>query len=131
MPASTHSQTSMSVDDKPPPLPPVNITDPEKQITEAPKQPLPAAQIGPSPTDFPDGGLQAWLVVFGGWCALFCTFGLINCIGVFEQYYVAVPLRHYDSSTVSWILSVQTFVMIFCSTIVRLTSHANCHHPES
>ena len=26
----------------------------------------------------PDGGVTAWLVVLGGWCALFCTFGWIN-----------------------------------------------------
>lgn len=26
----------------------------------------------------PDGGLQAWLVVLGSWCSLFCTFGWIN-----------------------------------------------------
>lgn len=27
---------------------------------------------GVNPADFPDGGLEAWLVVFGGWCCLFC-----------------------------------------------------------
>lgn len=31
------------------------------------------------PTDFPDGGLQAWLVVFGGFCLVFASFGWINC----------------------------------------------------
>ncbi|KAM4057918.1 major facilitator superfamily protein [Hirsutella rhossiliensis] len=69
------------------------------------------------PGDFPDGGAAAWLVVAGGWCALFCTFGLINCLGVFEKYYVAGPLRDYSSSTVSWIMSVQVFMMIFCGTV--------------
>lgn len=39
----------------------------------------PTMPPGMNPADFPDGGLDAWLVVFGGWCALFCTFGLINC----------------------------------------------------
>lgn len=37
---------------------------------------------GPLMTDsssFPDGGLQAWLVVVGGFCCLFCSFGWINC----------------------------------------------------
>ncbi|KJZ76754.1 hypothetical protein HIM_03631 [Hirsutella minnesotensis 3608] len=33
------------------------------------------------------------------------------------QYYVSGPLRDYDSSTVSWILSVQVFVMVFCGTL--------------
>ncbi|KYK54765.1 putative transporter MCH4 [Drechmeria coniospora] len=76
----------------------------------------PKAAAPPS-GDFPDGGADAWLVVFGGWCALFCTFGLVNCVGVFEHYYVTGPLKQYSSSTVSWIPSVQVFVMIFCGTV--------------
>lgn len=72
---------------------------------------------GMAPADFPDGGTEAWLVVFGGWCALFCTFGLINCVGVFQRYYVSGPLRDYDSSAISWIMSSQVFFMIFCGTI--------------
>lgn len=26
----------------------------------------------------PDGGLQAWLVVLGAWCGLFCSLGWLN-----------------------------------------------------
>ncbi|KAL7932472.1 major facilitator superfamily domain-containing protein [Trichoderma chlorosporum] len=74
----------------------------------------------PSPGDFPDGGLEAWLVVFGGWCALFCTFGMVSCVGVFEQYYVSGPLKQYGASAVSWILSVLVFLMIFCGSIFGL-----------
>lgn len=80
-----------------------------------------AAPKPPPPGDFPEGGLEAWLVVFGGWCALFCTFGLINCVGVFEEYYVSDPLKQYSSSVVSWILSVLIFLMIFCGAIVSDT----------
>jgi hypothetical protein len=31
------------------------------------------------PSQFPDGGAKAWLVVAGGFCCLFCSFGWINC----------------------------------------------------
>ena len=31
------------------------------------------------PSAFPDGGLEAWLVVSGAFCCLFCSFGWINC----------------------------------------------------
>ncbi|KAL7951253.1 major facilitator superfamily domain-containing protein [Trichoderma barbatum] len=82
--------------------------------------PKPTPPAPPPPGDFPDGGLEAWLVVFGGWCALFSTFGLINCVGVFEQYYVSGPLKQYDASVVSWIVSVLVFLMIFCGSIFGL-----------
>lgn len=34
---------------------------------------------GPDPNAFPDGGFEAWLVIAGGFCAVFCGFGWINC----------------------------------------------------
>lgn len=61
------------------------------------------------PSDFPDGGLAAWLCVLGGWCAMFAAFGLVNCLGVFLTYYVEGPLSSYGSSTVSWIITVQLY----------------------
>jgi hypothetical protein len=30
-------------------------------------------------SEFPDGGLEAWLVLTGAFCCLFCSFGWINC----------------------------------------------------
>jgi hypothetical protein len=82
----------------------------------------PGHGTGINPADFPDGGWQAWLVVFGGWCALFCTFGLINCVGIFQEYYLRQPLREYSASTVSWILSIEVFVMTFSGAIVSSSS---------
>ncbi|KAI1139106.1 MFS general substrate transporter [Hypoxylon sp. FL0543] len=73
--------------------------------------PHPAGPPGFNPADFPDGGLEAWLVVAGGFCALFSTFGLVNCVGVFVDYYVQGPLSNYSASTVSWITSTQVFMM--------------------
>lgn len=68
---------------------------------------------GINPSDFPDGGLEAWLVVLGGWCSLVCSFGWINCIGIFQDYYQLHPLSEYSSSTVSWIPSLEVFMMFF------------------
>jgi len=89
--------------------------DAEKAVAAGPQQP--AQTGGFDPADFPDGGLRAWLVVFGGWCGLFCTFGLINCIGVFEEYYAHGPLASYDPGRISWILSVQAAAMSFFGII--------------
>lgn len=66
---------------------------------------------GVNPADFPDGGLEAWLVVLGGFCCLFCSFGWINCIGIFQEYYQQNTLKQYSTSTVSWITSMELFMM--------------------
>lgn len=110
---------------------PVNEKDPEKgfvdgQGQDATENSLPkAAEASPAPpsgplpgsgyhpSDFPDGGREAWLVVLGSSCTLFCTFGLINCIGVFQTYYVNGPLAAYGQSTVAWITATQVFGMVF------------------
>ena len=65
----------------------------------------------PEPMVPPDGGLRAWLVAAGCWCAFFVTFGWINCIGVFQEYYQSNLFKEYSSSTVAWISSTQTCLM--------------------
>lgn len=79
------------------------------------------------PSQFPDGGFKAWSVVAGGFCSLFCSFGWINCerrknvgrigltmpsgIGIFQEYYQSDYLRGYSSSTISWIASLELFIL--------------------
>ncbi|KAH7354538.1 major facilitator superfamily transporter [Plectosphaerella cucumerina] len=60
----------------------------------------------------PDGGTQAWLTVAGSSACLFVSFGWVNCIGVFQDYYLAHQLRAYTESEVSWIPSLQIFFML-------------------
>ncbi|KAF3353848.1 Homeobox protein HOY1 [Verticillium dahliae VDG1] len=62
-------------------------------------------------SDAPDGGLAAWLVVLGVWCTAFCSFGWINSVGAFQEYYQNDLLRQYSPSTISWIPSLQIFFM--------------------
>jgi hypothetical protein len=71
-----------------------------------------------SETEYPEGGREAWLVVVGGWFGLFCTFGLVTCVGVFLEYYQAGPLADYSPSTISWITSLQVFFQVGGSAIV-------------
>lgn len=65
------------------------------------------------PKSFPDGGWSAWLCCVGGFCCLFCSFGWINTVGVFQDYYQTHMLKNYSSSTVSWIPSLEVFMMFF------------------
>ncbi|KAL9615530.1 MAG: hypothetical protein Q9167_000043 [Letrouitia subvulpina] len=79
------------------------------------------AIAGFDPTSFPDGGPQAWLVVSGAFCCLFCSFGWINCIGVFQAYYQTHQLRAYSPSTIAWIPSLTVFFMFAGVSLVSLT----------
>lgn len=47
------------------------------------------------PTDAPDGGLAAWLVVFGAWCTSFCSFGWVNSKS-FPQIFHMICLANWD-----------------------------------
>ncbi|KAM5352807.1 hypothetical protein ACJ41O_005529 [Fusarium nematophilum] len=66
----------------------------------------------------PDGGLVAWLVVLGAWCTSFCSFGWINSVGAFQEYYQNDLLSQYSSSTIAWIPSLQIFFMMGMGPII-------------
>ncbi|KAF2021995.1 MFS general substrate transporter [Aaosphaeria arxii CBS 175.79] len=70
------------------------------------------------PSQFPDGGRAAWLCLLGSFCCLFCSFGWINCVGVWQNYYQTHQLREYSPSTVAWISSCEIFVMFVPGPIV-------------
>ncbi|ESK84786.1 monocarboxylate permease [Moniliophthora roreri MCA 2997] len=63
-------------------------------------------------TEFPDGGIRAWLVVFGAMCSTFSTFGFVNSWGTFQAYYEQVVLSSSSPSSIAWIGSVQ-YAIIF------------------
>lgn len=69
---------------------------------------------GLSPADFPE---NAWLVVLGAWCGLFCSFGWLNSIGVFQEYYQFNQLAAYTPSEIAWIPSMELFIMFFAGPI--------------
>src|SRR3569833_261493 len=62
---------------------------------------------------FPEGGTQAWLVVFGSFCAMFCIFGIINTSAVFESWFSTHQLSSYTPSQIGWIFSLYLFVVFF------------------
>jgi MFS family permease len=63
--------------------------------------------------NFPDGGLTAWTVLVGSFFCLFSTFGLGNSIGALQAYYVNHALSDYSSSTISWVISFQLWLLNF------------------
>ncbi|GKT51115.1 MFS transporter asaE [Colletotrichum spaethianum] len=69
-------------------------------------------------SDAPDGGATAWLVVLGAWCTSFCSFGWVNSVGVFQEYYQTNLLSNYSASTISWIPSLQIFFMMALGPVI-------------
>ncbi|KAK5662651.1 hypothetical protein OQA88_8567 [Cercophora sp. LCS_1] len=63
--------------------------------------------------EFPEGGLQGWLVVFGSFCAMISVFGLINSSAVFESYFSTNQLKDYNPSEIGWIFSLYLFIVFF------------------
>ncbi|KAI0193461.1 monocarboxylate permease-like protein, mch4 [Astrocystis sublimbata] len=77
--------------------------DPEKS---APPTPAPAGASSP-----PNGGLVAWLQVAAGFVLFFNTWGFLSSFGVFQSFYESGRLFHESSSNISWIGSIQSFLL--------------------
>lgn len=67
-------------------------------------------QLDPIVESAPDGGLQAWLVVSGGFSILFCGLGFANSFGAFEQYYLSHQLHDRSPDDIAWIGSIAAFL---------------------
>ena len=62
---------------------------------------------------YPEGGIQAWLVVLGCWLALFSSLGLMNVLATFQTYVATHQLANYDAGTIGWIFSLYVFLAFF------------------
>ncbi|SPO05102.1 related to monocarboxylate transporter 4 [Cephalotrichum gorgonifer] len=77
-----------------------------------------AHSVEPGPP--PDGGRAAWMAVLCLHLIVMNSWGLINSFGVFQTYYV--DLFSLPPSTISWIGSIQVFLLFFIGTFTgRLT----------
>ncbi|KAJ3563679.1 hypothetical protein NP233_g8785 [Leucocoprinus birnbaumii] len=68
--------------------------------------------------DCPDGGITAWLVVFGAACCAFGTFGILDSFGVFQAYYEQTLLQDQTPSAIAWIGSTQSALVVIPGVIV-------------
>ena len=85
-----------------------------------------AVDLAPVDTDFtyPEGGRDAWLVVFGAWCGLTASLGIYNTAGVFQVVISKVILPEESPSTLGWIFSIYAFVVWICGAQVGPTFDA-------
>ena len=79
--------------------------------------------IGPPP----DGGFKAWLQVAMAHMVIFNTWGYINSFGVFQTFYVK-SLGH-PPSDISWVGSIQIFLLFFVGTFAGRATDAGYFKP--
>jgi len=62
---------------------------------------------------YPEGGLKAWLVVFGALCGGCTGFGLMNSSGPLQAHLETNQLKSYSPSDIGWIFSTGYFLCFF------------------
>ncbi|KAG1796829.1 major facilitator superfamily domain-containing protein [Suillus plorans] len=63
------------------------------------------------PHEFPEGGLAAWMTIFGAFLAQLCGIGYTMSFGVYQDFYTQHYLTNETSSAISWIGSLNTFLV--------------------
>ncbi|KAI0299682.1 MFS general substrate transporter [Multifurca ochricompacta] len=83
-----------------------------------------------SEENYPDGGLQAWTVIFGSACVNFSTVGYMTAWGAFQEYYENGPLKGTSPSAIAWIGSTQYSLVFFPALLVgRLFDLGHFRYP--
>lgn len=73
----------------------------------------PDAIEAPEDTKYPEGGLQAWSVVLGAWCAMVPSMGLLNSLGILHAWISTHQLKDYSESSIGWIFGAYGFFLYF------------------
>ena len=93
---------------------------------------VPVAPAGQEPDkediEYPEGGLRAWLVVFGSFCGMTAGFGYMNTIGIFHAYLGSHQLAQYGEQAIGWVFSVYVFLSFFCG--VQIGPVFDAHGPR-
>lgn len=67
---------------------------------------------------YPEGGIRAWLVVFGSFCAMFGSLGIANTLASFQAYISMNQLSNYSPEQIGWIFSLYTFLSFACGIYI-------------
>ena len=72
------------------------------------------SEISLNTAAYPEGGLEAWLVVFGAFMGTLACFGLLNSMGVFQAYVSTHQLQKHKAAEIGWVFSIYSFLSFFC-----------------
>ncbi|KLJ07674.1 hypothetical protein EMPG_16855 [Blastomyces silverae] len=93
-----------------------NLSLPQEDNGDSPGSQLPEADGLSRDLEgniYPEGGTEAYLVVFGSFMALFGTLGLSNSLGSFLAWISTHQLKEYSQRSISWIFGIYAFLMFF------------------
>ncbi|KAJ5858609.1 hypothetical protein N7534_003886 [Penicillium rubens] len=76
---------------------------------------------------YPEGGLKAWSVVLGAWCAMIPSMGLLNSLGTLQPWTSTHQLKDYSESSIGWIYGAYTFFLYLGG--VRFGAILDSHGP--
>ncbi|KAI9930678.1 hypothetical protein MW887_011433 [Aspergillus wentii] len=94
-------------------------------MTDSPKAEVKV--VTPPPP--PNGGLKAWLQVVGSFMLVLNTWGLANSFGIFQTYYSTTLLTTASPSAISWIGSIQGFLLLFVGVLCGRAFDAGYFYP--
>lgn len=116
-----------------------HLTEEQEDVREAAEPPF-TAHVGPASEDqpengaplaqvasekpsvnniksVPNGGLRAWLQVLGSFFLFWNTWGIVNTFGIYQTYYETGILASSSASDISWIGSVQAFLLMLVGSV--------------
>ena len=62
---------------------------------------------------YPEGGFEAYSVVFGCFCSLFGSLGLVNSIGSFQAWVSQHQLAGHSQAAIGWLFGMYSFLLFF------------------
>ncbi|KIW08340.1 uncharacterized protein PV09_01258 [Verruconis gallopava] len=65
----------------------------------------------------PNGGFRAWMQVMGSFFIFYNSWGIINTYGVYQTYYQLDILKRESPSAISWIGSIQAFLLMMVGAV--------------
>ncbi|PSS12831.1 hypothetical protein M430DRAFT_143191 [Amorphotheca resinae ATCC 22711] len=84
--------------------------DARDDASPSPVQPSPVSTI-------PNGGVIAWLQVAGAFTLFLNSWGIVNTFGAYQTYYKSSFLANESDSNISWIGSIQAFLLLIIGVV--------------
>ncbi|OAP60076.1 hypothetical protein AYL99_05078 [Fonsecaea erecta] len=109
----TPPQNTWDISEKTPPTPIADVDEHEHSAQQVPPQ-----HLGFVP---PNGGFEAWLLVFAGFLVFANVWGIVSTFGAFQAFFIRDLLSNESASAISWIGSVQAFLVVFTGVGCFLT----------